>query len=106
MFHHTAAEVLGLRNAILSHATVMNPYPRGRLALVTYPAANNRWNVRVLVVTQEPHEVKVLAHVDDGSGEMAALREMLNALQRDARRILGVGTTGDVFRFNGSTEGG
>jgi hypothetical protein len=97
MLHNTAAELLYLRNLILAHVTLIDPWPHGRLSLVTYPNPNNTWDVRiVVVVSHEPYEARVLGHVNESLGEMAGLREMLHALRQSLRQKLGGTKTGDV----------
>jgi len=53
MLQNTATKLLYLRNSILGHLTLLNPWPRGRLSLVTYPNIDDTWDVRAIVVTSD-----------------------------------------------------
>jgi len=98
MFQNTTAKLLYLRNSILDHLTLLNPWPGGRLSLVTYPNIDDTWDVRAIVVTSdEPYEASVLVHVNDSRCELTGLRQMLHLLQEAQRRNLQERTTGDIL---------
>ena len=83
-----------------------NPWPGGRLSVVTYPNIDDTWDVRAIVVTSdEPYETRVLGHVNDSRCELTGLREMLHSLQQAHRRILQEMLTGDILISSGIENG-
>ena len=92
MTHLTPPQILvsnHLRNLILTHATLLNPSAHGTLQLVTYPNNNGGWDVRLIAITPEPYECRVLAHVDSDLGERVAMQDMLYLLQKRTEETLG-----------------
>jgi len=106
MFQNTAAKLPYLRSSILDHLTLLNPWPGGRLSLVTYPNIDDTWDVRAIVVTSdEPYEARVLVHVNDSRCELTGLRRMLHLLQEAQRREHQDTVTGDILIGSGIGNG-
>jgi hypothetical protein len=93
-----------IRNSILTHALLFNSFPGGRLELITCPNENGCWDARIIVLTQEPYECRILAHVKNTAGEVAAMRYLRDALQVRSRRSLDAQRVGGSFRIHEERE--
>jgi hypothetical protein len=95
-----------LRNSILTHALRINPSPNGRLELITCLNYRGGWDARIIVLTQEPHECLILAHLRNSAGELPAMQDLLYELQLGSRRRLAERSMGDLLNFHGRTDEG
>jgi hypothetical protein len=93
-----------IRNSILTHALLFNPFPDGRLEILTCPNEHGSWDARIIVLTQEPYECRILTHVSDSAGEVAAMQYLLGALQFRSRRMLDAQKVGESFRIREERE--
>ncbi|KAF1828294.1 hypothetical protein BDW02DRAFT_635262 [Decorospora gaudefroyi] len=93
-----------IRNSILTHAALVNPSTNRRLELITCLDQCGDWEVRVVLLTPEPCECRILAHADSSVSEIAAMQDLLYDLQLDSGRMLRGRRVGEVFNIDEGAE--
>ncbi|KAF1843910.1 uncharacterized protein K460DRAFT_153924 [Cucurbitaria berberidis CBS 394.84] len=89
------------RQAILTHASLINPSPYGELQLFTYPHPYHihMSQACVVVMTRHPHQCRLLASSCAFGGEIYAMERLLHVMEYRTARILGERQIGEVWNI-------